>query len=383
MHNSFKALGAEFRVNLETAGGQSQPDVTRLRNGFAVAWPSNGLNGGPSGVFAQRYNKAGQRQGQVFKVNPSDATHDSQPAAKEISGGRLVVAWMPYYDSLPDGFDIHARIFTPAGAPETAHAISVNAETFSGQYEARIASLGQAGFVVVWYSRHEGGNTKNVYMRRFDLSGMPLGRDERVNTSSGSQRREPDVAARADGSFMVVWANYDLSPGGRTIRGQVYDPQGNRVKSEFRIDMDASAKAGSPRIAALSGGGYAVVWDERFGQSSDKRIVGRLLAGDGAFVTDTFPVNANEAGIHRTPALAALSDGGFAVAWTVYDDIALRRFDAQGRGGPEIIANTHRPGGQSQASLAAYSSDSLVVCWSSNEQDGDGFGVYGQRFRCD
>ncbi len=48
--------------------------------------------------------------------------------------------------------------------------------------------------------------------------------------------------------------------------------------------------------------------------------------------------------------------------------------------GPEFRANTYTTNGQSQPSIAMDSDGNFVIAWDSDGQDGDGFGIYTQRY---
>ncbi|HVT87869.1 MAG TPA: dockerin type I domain-containing protein [Tepidisphaeraceae bacterium] len=92
--------------------------------------------------------------------------------------------------------------------------------------------------------------------------------------------------------------------------------------------------------------------------------------------------------------MAIDSTGDFVVAWVSdyqYDSspalidekngIFAQRFFANGTpNGAEFHVNTYTTGDQNQVSVAMDSSGAFVIVWASNGQDGDGEGIYGQRF---
>jgi hypothetical protein len=66
------ARGDPFRVNTFSANSQIRPAVAMDADGdFVVAWDSNLQDGSSYGVYAQRYDAAGQAQGAEFRVNTS------------------------------------------------------------------------------------------------------------------------------------------------------------------------------------------------------------------------------------------------------------------------------------------------------------------------
>ena len=72
---SIVPIGSEFRVNTRTSGEQrtfteTPQSVAMDADGdFVVTWSSNGQDGSGWGVYAQRYNAAGQALGNEFRVN--------------------------------------------------------------------------------------------------------------------------------------------------------------------------------------------------------------------------------------------------------------------------------------------------------------------------
>jgi len=77
------------------------------------------------------------------------------------------------------------------------------------------------------------------------------------------------------------------------------------------------------------------------------------------------------------------SDGRFVVVWDCLDREGVygQRYDASGAAaGTEFRINTATSGNQGRPSVAMASDGRFVVVWQSAGQDGDGLGVYGQRY---
>ncbi|MBD0866339.1 MAG: hypothetical protein GDA36_12510, partial [Rhodobacteraceae bacterium] len=100
-----------------------------------------------------------------------------------------------------------------------------------------------------------------------------------------------------------------------------------------------------------------------------------------------FRVNTETAGNQEAPSVTALSDGGFVVTWTSENQdgnstgVYGQRFAADGnKAGDEFRVNTETDSSQYNPSVTALSDGGLVVTWTSGGQDGSFAGVYGQRF---
>ena len=110
----------------------------------------------------------------------------------------------------------------------------------------------------------------------------------------------------------------------------------------------------------------------------------------GSF-SPVFQVNETIAGDQRAPAVVQNTDGGFFVTWEttgadgVGSEIFARAFDADGSPvAGEFRVNAHTEGTQAAPSMGALDEGrGFFVAWESQDQDGDGLGVFAQQFDSD
>ena len=88
--------------------------------------------------------------------------------------------------------------------------------------------------------------------------------------------------------------------------------------------------------------------------------------------------------------MTALAGGGFVVTWTSDGQdgsgygIYGQRYAADGTAlGSEFRVNTYTTNAQVYSSVAALAGGGFVVTWTSDGQDGSGYGIYGQRYAAD
>ena len=100
-----------------------------------------------------------------------------------------------------------------------------------------------------------------------------------------------------------------------------------------------------------------------------------------------FPVNTYTTSYQRNASVAMDSDGDFVIAWqssgqdgSLYGVHAQRYNSSGATQSGEIPVNSFTTGIQRNASIAIDSDGDFVITWNSDGQDGDSFGVYGQRF---
>ncbi len=100
-----------------------------------------------------------------------------------------------------------------------------------------------------------------------------------------------------------------------------------------------------------------------------------------------FQVNTFTALSQSSPRMTMDSDGDFVIAWGSLDQdgngngIYAQRYDASGIAqGTEFQVNTHTAWNQSYPSIAIDSDGDFVIAWGSYAQDGDANGIYSQRY---
>lgn len=132
-------------------------------------------------------------------------------------------------------------------------------------------------------------------------------------------------------------------------------------------------------------GNVIVAWDSRRQQSGRYGVYARLLAGDGAPLSDEVQVNEYTAGSQSDPAVAVLPDGGAWIVWNSFGQdgdggsIVARRFDAALRPvAPEIGVNRAPAGNQHDPAVAVDQSGRALVVWTSPDRDGKGTEIRGR-----
>ncbi|MCR4377239.1 MAG: tandem-95 repeat protein, partial [Rhodospirillales bacterium] len=200
---------------------------------------------------------------------------------------------------------------------------------------------------------------------------------------SGLQRM-PKVAVQDDGSFAVTWVgDYYGMPYSdwRSVYVQCFDASGAPVGGETKLASfrGESSPGGFPTIAALSDGAYQIVWGEQQPTNSYKiAYSGRKIAADGTLVGNPFAPAFDVTNSQRSHQVAALSDGGFVVIWLGYDSntlqhsVVYQRFDNAGQpvGSQEVVVSTmdriHSP------DMSIAQNGDIYVTWL--EPDGSNWG---------
>jgi hypothetical protein len=322
--------------------------------------------------------------GPETRVNKSLAGTQHLPAVAALESGH-VVAWASNGTNT-SGYDIHAQRFTKTGA-KSGKPFAVNTLRTGAQTGAGIAGLAGGGFVVVWQSNGADNLLYEIYGQRYNASGAKAGPEFKINTTASRHRMQPTVAALSGGGFVVAWTSKGPHGSSVDIYAQIYTARGVATGGALLVNKTRTGERSMPSIAALTGGGFVVAWQSSGQDGSGLGIVGRRFDATGNALGGEFRVNTVAANDQALPSVARLANGGFVIAWqSALQDgsglgIYMQRFAGTGRRvGGETRVNTTTAGDQGAPRVAGFSNGGYVVVWVSNKQDGSGKGVYAQAF---
>ena len=269
----------------------------------------------------------------------------------------------------------------------TGEEFRVNTCTDDWKCDPSVAALPGGGFVACWTSGGQDGSGYGIYGQLFDAKGKKANGEFRVNTHTEANQSLPNVAALAGGGFVVCWSSIEQIGMSAGIYGQAFDALGEKVNDEFRVDTHTNEWQWDASVAALPGGGFVVCWWGIGQDGSNHGVYGQVFDGSGKKTGVEFQMNTCQYDWQSYPSVTALTEGGFVVCWDNRGqgdfslDIHGQVFDTnREKKGTEFRVNTYTEYQQVNPSVSALPGGGFVVCWMSNEQDGSGYGVYGQVF---
>ncbi len=166
----------------------------------------------------------------------------------------------------------------------------VNAYSPDYQYAPSVSKLAGGGYVVVWTSRGQDGNSDGVYAQRFDASGVPVGPEFRVNTTVVSDQVLPQVAGLSDGSFAITWTDRSGADGSSYgVFLQRYVADGSSLGGEQRVNTYTTNQQDEPALAAYDGG-FVVTWSSYGPDGSDLGVQAQRFSNAGTTVGGEFGV---------------------------------------------------------------------------------------------
>lgn len=439
-------IGAQFLVNTVTDGQQWTPTVTALADGgFVIGWRSDGVDSplwgdwGTGGVFAQRYSAGGEPVTAYLpsatEGTPIDDFLVGTPAVETLQGfdgddalvgggdddrldGGAGVDEARYAGPMADyvfsntaayvfdvgdtnaangdeGSDALAgieRVRFADGAVEVAQAsefVLASGGTlaqYPGARDVALARFADGRLIATWTGSD--GMWGGVFAQLLAADATALAPVFRVNTTTWLSQTTPSVATLPDGGFLIAWDSaQDGSESG--IYAQRYAASGSAVGSEYRINTFTHSDQLRPLIAMQPSGAHLIIWHSLDQDGSGYGIYGQRFTADGMPAGGEFRVSETTAGNQVRPSFALLADGSYVIAWMAelpnaypFDaEIYARRYASDGTAlGGEFRVNSYTTLDQGYPSVAALPGGGYVIVWHSQGQDGDGYGVYGQRY---
>jgi hypothetical protein len=198
------------------------------------------------------------------------------------------------------------------------------------------------------------------------------------------------VAMDANGNYVVTWSSHNQDGSGWGVYAQRYDANGNPLGSEFRVNTTTVGDQMYSTVAMDAAGDFVVTWSSHdpsllFGTGWN--VYARRYDANGNALGGEFRVNTTTLGDQMYSTVAMDAVGNFVVTWSSNGQdgsgwgIYARRYDANGNAlGGEFRVNTTTGGDQEYSAVAMNGAGNFVVTWSSYGQDGSGWGVYAQRY---
>ena len=375
-------IGPVFQVNTSTESDQLLPVVASNGGGrFVVVWESNATgNEFDYDLFAQVFDASGARIGTEFRVAQTTAGSQDEPAVAMDEDGGFVVVWSHISPEPDELSQIFGRRFDASGAPlGDEFAVS---EAAGSLYSPAIALDGKGRFVVAWNQLYE------IYARRFDAAGRPLGAPFLVSTEIQGPALSPAVAVSPAGNFSVIYQSYGYVPErDSALLARRFTAKGKPVGDPVVLDVPGQFQPLYPAAAARPRVGTVTVW-------SGGAIFGRRLDPAGNPQGPAFPVSTTSLEDLSTPQVALDAAGGFVVVWYKTDrdnnfsGVFTQSFDASGtRQGTETRLDTGPAPAGSAAVAVVNANGDFAAVWMAGRQreldgpDGSGFAILGRIFR--
>ncbi|MFC3691707.1 hypothetical protein ACFOWB_05685 [Chenggangzhangella methanolivorans] len=213
---------------------------------------------------------------------------------------------------------------------------------------------------------------KDLFVRPVGADGAP-GRPSQLSFRGHSEFgvSEASMALLKNGSVAAAWT------AGTGLRGAVFArvarPDGRLVSAEIEVSADPLLNSTSPSVAALSGGGFAVVW--RSASDTGKVAMNvRIFDASGGAVGGLTKIAAPKNSSFSSLSIAALG-AGFVMAYVRRDQNLVRvlaqQFSAAGKAkGQPIRLDEQNDRFHENVRIAPRAAGGFAVAWQENVYSG-------------
>jgi hypothetical protein len=190
----------------------------------------------------------------IAGAKPGDQVHPG--VALNSNGGYLV--WEDNVTS-STGIGISAQRLDSSFSASLS-SFKVNSLNVGDNERAQVALLNDGGAAFVWQGGRYG--FQHIYARFLSASNTWVSGDVQVNSATNFYQINPAVATLNNGNVVVVWSSFNqYSPSSmQDVYGQVFSPDGQKLGGEFLVNGFVNYNQRTPAIAALSTGGFVVAW---------------------------------------------------------------------------------------------------------------------------
>lgn len=318
------------------------------------------------------------------RSNKTTTGAQQYPAIAKLKSGYFV-AWASNGQDT-SGYGIYGQRYTESGNKVGSADIHVSTAKTGSQTLPQVGGLKAGGFIVTWQADSQDGSSSGIYAQNFNATGGKVGKEFKVNKTTAGAQSGPAIVPLSGGGFVIAWTSNGQDKSGLGIYAQRYDGSAKPVGTEFKVNKTTSGAQSMPTIAALTNGGFMIAWQSDGQDQSGLGIYGQRYDKNGKPVGSEFKINKTTTGAQSIPSAVGTSDGGFVVTFQGPDSSGLgvyaRRYTSSGStSGSDVRVNTTTEHDQSQPSVTAFSDGGYAVLWTSASQDGSGKGVYAQVYK--
>ncbi len=314
-------VGDEVHVNTTTVSMQMHPAAAYDDQGGAwFAWQSFGQDGELGGIVARRFDPTFRTATSEVLVNQAAPGDQTDPVLAVLPDGGAFVVWTSA--DAEERCEIRGRRLAGDGTV-AGDAFRVDSGAHADNVLAAVATDAEGGAVVTWASSEGDGTPAGIRARRFSPAGEPLGDELRIDDPEGVAGIEPALALTPDGGFVVAWLEAEADDYGIRLRRVDRGDEGPVTSPVHRVDVVGSGYTSGLAVDVDEKGDILVAWS-RFGDGPkrDAGLFARLLDRDGNATGDAFRVTEGSDGDQRlapctgSRRILRHADGRMAFAWT-------------------------------------------------------------------
>jgi hypothetical protein len=258
----------EFRVNTYEEAWQDGPIVQSFADGsFLILWRSFNQEFDVYYIGAQLYDRFGNPVGGERVLDAEQGSASEISGITRLNDGGFVITFAYSFDGLLDQDQVYAKVYN-ADFSERTGRIKVDFVPDFESFNANVAALADGGFMVFYDSDEARPTQDDIYAQRYDRNGVAIGGNFLVNTNEKQfDQNAVSIAQLKNGNVLAMWHSEGSFPtpgdlDSNEIRGTIYGANGQVIRADFSI-ADAEGTVGDGidpfSVTETNNGGFALV----------------------------------------------------------------------------------------------------------------------------
>lgn len=167
--------------------------------------------------------------------------------------------------------------------------------------------------------------------------------DRTVNPLSKGQQYQPALAATGNGRFVSAWTDDADGNGKNQIHARAFDANGCELFRITPVNRNEAGDQRDPAVAVNTSGTSVIVWESDHDNDGNYDVRARGFKPDGSLAFEEIAVSSTNKGQQTNPAVSVANSGEFVVVWQDDSDedhvyqIKARLFRADGN--PQTTGN--------------------------------------------
>jgi hypothetical protein len=343
-----------------------------LNGNFIIVWQDQ--RNGNNRLYFQRYNSFGTKNGYNINMDISPDISARSPRIKYKEDGSFIILWYGADGVNPGSFKF--KFFNPEGIPITSAIIVNDTLPIFADSDPAVVGIDDSNNFYIVMSYTPGTDFRKLYIQKFDSLGNKIGSNQLISDLGVFSAQEaPTLNKKIYNRFIVSWRDTRLyTP---NIFMQLYDSGGKKIGMNKKVTDDniPNSPRNRPSVSSDSSGRFVLSWtDSRLTFGDYDNIFAQIYDPDGNEIGNNFRVDLgpSNAWNRRLSKVATRKDGHSVIAW--YDQIGgptMRKISPEGSfiGGEYFISYQGTQLSKILNDVAIWE-DRIITVWQDN-RNGD------------
>jgi len=251
--NYYRTNGTEYAIIGSLPGDQVYPDAAVTPAGGFVVWQDNITDGSGWGVSARRLDSTLSGTLSTFRVNVQGTNDQENPRVAVLKSGGAAFVWQ----GGQKGFQqVYTRFLTPSNTWMTTNDVLVNSPSTTN------VSYADLYITNITTTITTNGSPQHPHYTTNTTTTVTTTVITNTTTPSGPFQINPAVAVLNNSNVVVVWSSFDQAGSNSLldVYGQLFSPSGQQMGTNFLINQFTAYNQRTPAVAALPNNGFIVAW---------------------------------------------------------------------------------------------------------------------------